>query len=253
MAATKKDTAGVSTTVTTRRPALGELVNRTHKTNQNNIVIDAKKTTTTTTHQSSTENENLSSVIVDLKKVKPRVDTHWSKATQPTRKIVTRSSSLRSNSGTSVTQPTANPPLVATAAVNAISGPKLLRAKSSTTATLREVKYVTSNRTSTRTEKSKSPERNAKSRTGSVSSVSIRSETITSNKISIGNASKNVRKGSFETKSIKQEAVVTTTTTTTTTATNTTDDDKISLQDVKVLPQIQAHSTNMLCEVSTID
>lgn len=64
---------------------------------------------------------------IDLKKVKPRVDTHWTN--QPARKPLARGDSLKKPVG-----------LGATAAIHA--GPKLVKTKSTETATVKEVKLI---------------------------------------------------------------------------------------------------------------
>lgn len=125
----------------TRRPALGnlgrDLGNRTDKAR----VLNDKKPTTITAAAavvSAGSNENCplsgSATANALKNVKPRVDTHW-KNDVPRRPLVTtRTSSGKLTSSTggigSILGPANN------------SGPKLVRTKTTETATVKEVKLV---------------------------------------------------------------------------------------------------------------
>lgn len=105
----------LTTTTAVRRPALGNLVNRTDKSR----VLNDKKVP----NQTGT-NEN--SGVLDLKNVKARVDTHWKN--EPLRKPVSRSNSVKKSSLTSI---------------NSIgSGPKLVKTKTTETATLKQAKLV---------------------------------------------------------------------------------------------------------------
>lgn len=124
----------------TRRPALGNLVNRAPKPYAA-VAEPTKKGVI-----SNTENENVpTSGIVDFKKVKPRVDTHW---TRP----ITRSNSLKTSAISG------NVKIEATSSI--ASGPKLLKARTATTATIKEVKYIGTAKTiAVKKEKSKSPDR----------------------------------------------------------------------------------------------
>lgn len=91
-------------------------------------LIDVKKVAN---HTGSTENPP---TTIDLKNVKPRVDTHWTN--QPARKPLSRNDSIKK-------------PLV-TGISATIGQPKLVKAKSIETATIKEVKLV---------KRTKSPER----------------------------------------------------------------------------------------------
>lgn len=165
----------------TRRPALGDLVNRAPKPNAA-VAEPTKKGVTV-----HTENENIPVAgIIDLKKVKPRVDTHWTKP-------MTRSNSIKSISS--------NVKVEATSSLAA--GPKLLKARTTTTASIREVKYITTTKATAvvaKKEKSKSPDRpvikrqesnlSKKSLTKirSNATVAPKAEPISNVKISDGNA-----------------------------------------------------------------
>ncbi|XP_031641114.1 G2/mitotic-specific cyclin-B [Contarinia nasturtii] len=105
-----------TTTTTTRRAALGNLVNRTEKSR----ILNDKKLI------SQNSAENIPNTI-DLKNVKARVDTHWKN--EPLRKPLLRNNSV---SKTSITSIGSNG--------SGQSGPKLVRVKSTETATLKEVK-----------------------------------------------------------------------------------------------------------------
>lgn len=107
----KKTALSTATTTTTRRAALGNLANRTDKTR----VLNDKKLVS----QNSTD--------IDLKNVKARVDTHWKN--EPLRKPM-----LRNNSKVSLTSIGSNG--------SAQPGPKLVRTKSTETATVKEVKII---------------------------------------------------------------------------------------------------------------
>lgn len=111
--------AVLTTSTAIRRPALGNLVNRSDKAR----VLNDKKPT-----NPNGSNENIGAI--DLKNVKARVDTHWKH--EPLRKPVARSNSTVKK--TSITS------------INAIgttqSGPKLVKAKTTETATVKEVKFV---------------------------------------------------------------------------------------------------------------
>lgn len=111
--------AVLTSSTATRRPALGNLVNRTDKTR----VLNDKKAS-----NQNGSNENIG--VIDLKNVKARVDTHWKN--EPLRKPLSRSNSTVKK--TSLTS------------INTIgstnSGPKLVKTKSIETATLKEVKIV---------------------------------------------------------------------------------------------------------------
>lgn len=104
--------------VTTRRAALGDLANRTDRARG---LIDVKKVAN---HNGAPENVL---APIDLKNVKPRVDTHW--ANQPARKPLSRSDSIKK-------------PLVSGATASIHAGPKLVKAKSTETATVKEVKLI---------------------------------------------------------------------------------------------------------------
>lgn len=122
----------------TRRPALGNLVNRAPKPNA--VVAEPLKKSVIV----NTEND-YHPVLVDLKKVKPRVDTHWTKP-------VTRSTTLKAAINVKATETSS----VLTAA------PKLVKTRTTTTASIKEVKYVSSTKTTTavaKKEKSNSPVR----------------------------------------------------------------------------------------------
>lgn len=119
-----KKTGLITTTAATRRPALGNLVNRTDKAR----VLNDKKIT-----NPNGSNENCNSANgtgIDLKNVKARVDTHWKN--EPLRKAsVSRNNSIKKTSVTGISSlPSTN------------SGPKLVRTKTTETATLKEVKLV---------------------------------------------------------------------------------------------------------------
>lgn len=76
--------------------------------------------------------------IVDMKKVKPRVDTHWAGA-MPIRKL-TRSNSVKTTT--------------TTVGATAVAGPRLVKARTSTMASVQGVKY-----TAPAVPRAKSPER----------------------------------------------------------------------------------------------
>lgn len=106
-----KKTTVTSTSTTTRRAALGNLVNRTDKPR----AVNDKKAI-------SNSNENLKGGI-DLKNVKARVDTHWKN--EPVRKPISVSKpSITSIGSTGSIQ----------------SGPKLVKTKVIETAIIKEVK-----------------------------------------------------------------------------------------------------------------
>lgn len=121
-----------------RRPALGDLANRADKGRQ---VID-KKTIASITSTASNENCQLGgpTAAVDFKNVKARVDT-FRKNDLPRRPIVTRTSSVKASASSSVA-------VAATAGIASKlvpannSLPKLVRTKTTETATLKEVKLV---------------------------------------------------------------------------------------------------------------
>lgn len=118
-------TTTTTTTAATRRPALGNLVNRTDKAR----VLNDKKAINPNGSNESCNSTNASAI--DLKNVKARVDTHWKN--EPLRKpSVTRNNSMKKTSVTGIT----------TLVSNTNSGPKLVRAKTSETATLKSVKLV---------------------------------------------------------------------------------------------------------------
>lgn len=108
----------VTTSTATRRPALGNLVNRTDKAR----VLNDKKA-------ASQNGSNESSGTIDLKNVKARVDTYWKN--EPLRKPLARSNSVRKASLTSLTSNGSTG-----------SGPKLVKTKTTETAVLKEVKLV---------------------------------------------------------------------------------------------------------------
>lgn len=111
--------AVLTSSTATRRPALGNLVNRTEKAR----VLHDKKPT-----NPNGSNENIG--VIDLKNVKARVDTHWKN--EPLRKPLSRSNStVKKASLTSINS---------IGSTN--SGPKLVKTKSIETATLKEVKIV---------------------------------------------------------------------------------------------------------------
>lgn len=115
-------TTTTSTAAAARRPALGNLVNRTDKAR----VLNDKKAAT----NQNNSNENVSGAV-DLKNVKARVDTHWKN--EPIRKQLTRNnSSLKKQ--TSITS--------SSALTSAHLGPKLVKTKTIETATLKEAKLV---------------------------------------------------------------------------------------------------------------
>lgn len=119
-------TTTTTTTAATRRPALGNLLNRTDKAR----VLNDKKAINP---NGSNENCNLTNGTgIDLKNVKARVDTHWKN--EPLRKpaSLARNNSIQKTSVTGIT----------TLASNTHSGPKLVKAKTSETATLKSVKLV---------------------------------------------------------------------------------------------------------------
>lgn len=120
--AIKKTTTTTSTA--TRRPALGNLVNRTDKARP----LNDKKVT-----NSNGSNENCNSAGgtgIDLKHVKARVDTHWKN--EPLRKpTVTRNNSIKKSSLTGISS-----------LVSQNSGPKLVKIKTTEAATVKEVKLV---------------------------------------------------------------------------------------------------------------
>lgn len=122
----------------TRRPALGDLANRAPKSNAG--VVEATKKSVIL----NTENEFVPAPgIVDLKKVKPRVDTHWTKP-------ITRSHSLKT-AAISVNTKTES---------TIAAEPKLLKARTTTTASIKSVKYITTTKPAAvvaKKEKSKSP------------------------------------------------------------------------------------------------
>lgn len=129
MASKKADVA------VTRRPAFGniglDLPNRTR------VLNDKKTTITATTAIPAGLNENIppSGTTIDLKNVKPRVDS-FRKNDVPRRQLVTRTSAGKLTSSASavgvagILGPANN------------SGPKLVRTKATETATLKEVKLV---------------------------------------------------------------------------------------------------------------
>lgn len=102
----------------TRRPALGNLVNRADKAR---IVPDKKAT--------ANANATNDSGAIDLKNVKARVDTHWKN--EPIRKQLSRNNSLKKAPLTSVNGST-----------SALAGPKLVKIKTTQTATLKEAKLA---------------------------------------------------------------------------------------------------------------
>lgn len=115
----KKHATTTTTTTAARRPALGNLVNRTDR----RILNDKKPI-----HTNSNENVNAAGSI-DLKNVKARVDTHWKN--EPLRKPLLRNNSVKKASLTSIgTIGSTN------------SGPKLVKTKAIETATVKEVKVV---------------------------------------------------------------------------------------------------------------
>lgn len=123
-----------------RRPALGDLANRAPKPNVAAAGEPTKKGVAL-----NNETENVGTAIIagiDLRKVKPRVDTHWTKP-------ITRSHSIKTSAILSKTDATST----------IASGPKLVKTRTATTATLREVKFVNANAIVPKKEKSKSPDR----------------------------------------------------------------------------------------------
>lgn len=117
----------ITTVTTTRRAALGNLVNRTDKTRN----LNDKKVTN---QSNSSENVNQSGAI-DLKNVKPRVDTHWKN--EPLRKPVLRTNSLIKAPLTSV-----NRSGIGSDSTSVQSGPKLVKTKTIETASVKEVKVI---------------------------------------------------------------------------------------------------------------
>lgn len=111
----------LTTTAATRRPALGNLMNQTDRSRQ----INDKKI--------NNSNESCNTLIkpsIDLKNVKARVDSHWKN--EPSRKaVVSRNNSIRKASGTGIS-----------GLPNTNSGPKLVKTKTTETATLKEVKLI---------------------------------------------------------------------------------------------------------------
>lgn len=105
----------VFTSTATRRPALGNLLNRTDKSR---VLVDKKAAAQTGS------NENFHAGTVDLKNVKARVDTHWKNGP------LLRNNSVKKSS------------LTGTAVASVQSGPKLVKAKTSETAILKEAKLV---------------------------------------------------------------------------------------------------------------
>lgn len=97
---------------------MGDLANRTDRARG---LIDVKKVAN---HNGASENVQ---APIDLKNVKPRVDTHW--ANQPARKPLSRGDSLKK-------------PLVLGATASTHAGQKLLKAKSTETTTVKEVKLI---------------------------------------------------------------------------------------------------------------
>lgn len=207
----------------TRRPALGDLVNRAPKPNAA-VAEPTKKGVTV-----NTENENIPIAgIIDLKKVKPRVDTHWTKP-------MTRSNSIKT-----ATVPS-NAKVEATSALAA--GPKLLKARTTTTASIREVKYISTTKATAvavKKEKSKSPDRPVIKRqesnlsrksltkirsTSTTTVVAVKTENISNVKASDGNAA--IRKKVQAPKSIESVAPI-----------------------VQSTNYYSAHSANMLGQVS---
>lgn len=114
----------------TRRPVLGNLLNRTDKAR---LLNDKKITTATTAGSNEICQLSGSAAAIDLKNVKARVDTHW-KSDLPRRPNVARTNSVKASSSVagiaSVLGPANN------------SGPKLVRTKATETAILKEVKLV---------------------------------------------------------------------------------------------------------------
>lgn len=129
-----------------RRPALGDLANRAPKPN----VTAADPTKKGVALKTETENLAISGIVgIDLRKVKPRVDSHWPSTKPITRSHSIKTSAISSNVKTEATSATA-------------AGPKLVKTRTATTATLREVKYVSTTKTGAivaKKEKSKSPDR----------------------------------------------------------------------------------------------
>lgn len=142
LAANKK--ASVSNAIVTRRAALGDLVNRTDKLQ--NVAADPKKPS------QIAENGKAFVNGLDLKKVKARVDTHWTN--EPIqRKPLTRSNSLRS---TGITNSGSGSGSGSTNGTSALVGiPKLVRTRALETDS---VKHVTFKRTTLKQEKPKSQE-----------------------------------------------------------------------------------------------
>lgn len=121
----KKTVLTTTTAAATRRPALGNLVNRTDKAR---VVLNDKKAAAT--NQNGSNESSSGGGGVDLKNVKARVDTHWKN--EPIRKQLSRNNSIKKQpSITSINALTSAQP-----------GPKLVKAKTSETATLREAKLV---------------------------------------------------------------------------------------------------------------
>lgn len=115
---------GLTTTTTasaaaaTRRPALGNLVNRTDKAR----ILNDKKVASAA--NGTTDNTN---GTIDLKNVKARVDTHWKN--EPIRKQLSRNNSIKKQ----LPNPSLN---------SLTSAPKLVRTKTIETATLKEAKLI---------------------------------------------------------------------------------------------------------------
>lgn len=114
--------------MTTRRAALGDLANRTDRPRG---LIDVKKVTN---HTGLVDVSSATQAPIDLKNVKARVEC-WN--SQAGRKPLSRNGSLT------------KPSITGVSATNQ-AGPKLVKAKSTETATIKEVKLI---------KRSKSPER----------------------------------------------------------------------------------------------
>lgn len=89
----------VLATTTTRRAALGDLV-----ANRARVLVDVKKSNALPIDKSTV------TAPIDLKNVKPRVDTHW--VNEPIRRITTRTNSSLRTSGTAVSTVATGPKLV---------------------------------------------------------------------------------------------------------------------------------------------
>lgn len=90
----------------------------------------------------NTDHAPVAPSVIDLSKVKPRVNSHWGGAMPRATTAINRSNSLRDIGKTATTN------------AGTIGGPRLLRSRIGTTAATQAVKYVT---TTTRTTRSKSP------------------------------------------------------------------------------------------------